>query len=339
MSRLRRGHRLHSISALDEVVRFVREESSHGPSSTGRGTTTEEDDTKLEEDFIEAVRCADFETLERMAAEPVKVVTLSRNCNFVKKVAKEVVVAANSHVIKVVLGVFTDTNPKSFEVGEVFALEALESGRSDLVVCVLEFWRDLNKGVDVGNSDDTQNWLPPEMIDEISCGLDVIHNSVYFAANKRLREDSKTLYLVELSIYSSTVDSDAENLKAALRWHEDNADVIGQSVKLNADCMLHAALEEDREMLAILYSFGYRLGTDTDRRINKDYLKRIKLFRARASPVYKSVVFENSLDINQDDPLKKCFEYARQARIYADTIQGNTVTISFLIYRVSHPIK
>ena len=45
-----------------------------------------------------------------------------------------------------------------------------------------------------------------------------------------------------------------------LRWHEDNADVIGQSVKLNADCMLHAALEEDREMLAILYSFGYRLG-------------------------------------------------------------------------------
>ena len=45
-----------------------------------------------------------------------------------------------------------------------------------------------------------------------------------------------------------------------LRWHEDNSDTIGQSVKLNADCMLHAALEEDREMLAILYSFGYRLG-------------------------------------------------------------------------------
>ena len=87
------------------------------------------------------------------------------------------------------------------------------------------------------------------------------------------------------------------------------------------------------------------LGTDTDRRINKDYLKRIKLFRARASPVYKvvyllficerwllkfdrltdylqAVVFEDSLDVNQDDPLKKCFEYARQARIYADTIQG-----------------
>ena len=34
------------------------------------------------------------------------------------------------------------------------------------------------------------------------------------------------------------------------------------------------------------------------------------------------MVFEDSLDVNQDDPLKKCFEYARQARIYADTIQG-----------------
>ena len=51
-----------------------------------------------------------------------------------------------------VLGIFTDTNPKSFEVGELFALEALESGRSDLVVCVLEFWRGLHKAVSVGVS-------------------------------------------------------------------------------------------------------------------------------------------------------------------------------------------
>ena len=64
-----------------------------------------------------------------------------------------------------------------------------------------------------------------------------------------------------------------------LQWHEENSDVVGQSVKLNADCMIHAALEDDRERLAILYSYGYRLGTDTDRRINKDYLKRIKLFQ------------------------------------------------------------
>ena len=38
------------------------------------------------------------------------------------------------------------------------------------------------------------------------------------------------------------------------------------------------------------------------------------------------MVFENSLDVNQDDPLKKCFEYARLARNYAETIQGNEST-------------
>ena len=53
-------------------------------------------------------------------------------------------------------------------------------------------------------------------------------------------------------------------------------------------------------------------------------MKRIKLFKARASPVYKSVVFETSKDIYKDDPLKKCFEYARQARINANKIQDFT---------------
>ncbi len=115
-----------------------------------------------------------------------------------------------------------------------------------------------------------------------------------------------------------------ERAQVLLAWHEEHSDWVGQSVKLNADCMIHAALEEDRERLAMLYSYGYRLGTDTDRRINKDYLKRIKLFKARASPVYKSVVFETSKDMYKDDPLKKCFEYARQARINAAKIQDFT---------------
>ncbi len=113
-------------------------------------------------------------------------------------------------------------------------------------------------------------------------------------------------------------------MQALLSWHEEQSEWVGQSIKLNADCMIHAALEEDRERLSVLYSYGYRLGTDTDRRINKDYLKRIKLFKARASPVYKSVVFETSKDMYKDDPLKKCFEYARQARINADKIQDFT---------------
>ena len=40
-------------------------------------------------------------------------------------------------------------------------------------------------------------------------------------------------------------------------------------MKLNADCMIHATLEDDKTILKTLYSFGYRLGPDTDRRINK----------------------------------------------------------------------
>ena len=122
-----------------------------------------------------------------------------------------------------------------------------------------------------------------------------------------------------------------------MQWHEEQTEKIGASVKLNADCMIHATLEEDKETLQVLYSFGYRLGKlhliadsipflvidivvaaithayfctgpDTDRRINKDYLKRIKLFRARASPVYNIVAFEDSQSIEEHDPLKRSFE-------------------------------
>ena len=88
--------------------------------------------------------------------------------------------------------------------------------------------------------------------------------------------------------------------------------------------MIHAALEDDKDRLHILYLHGYRLGPDTDRRINKDYLKRIKLFRARASPVYSIVAFEESNDIHENDPLKTSFEYARKARSLAGKIQDFT---------------
>lgn len=122
----------------------------------------------------------------------------------------------------------------------------------------------------------------------------------------------------------ATVDKQDDVLKSTLQWHEDHVDLVGSSVKLNADCMIHASLEDDKDRLRILYSFGYRLGPDTDRRINKDYLKRIKLFRARASPVYNIVAFEDSHDIHEHDPLKTSFEYARKARSSAGKFQDFT---------------
>ena len=54
-----------------------------------------------------------------------------------------------------------------------------------------------------------------------------------------------------------------------LKWHDGQTDIVGASVKLNADCIIHATLEDDKVNLKLLYSFGYRLGPDTDRRINK----------------------------------------------------------------------
>ena len=71
----------------------------------------------------------------------------------------------------------------------------------------------------------------------------------------------------------------------------------------------------------ILYAAGFRLVADNTRRVNKDYLKKIKLFKARASPVYCTVAFEQSEDVEKDDPMKKCLEYALQAHQYANKIQ------------------
>ncbi|XP_059082516.1 short transient receptor potential channel 5-like isoform X3 [Tigriopus californicus] len=267
-------------------------------------------ESKVESEFLDFIRNDDPESILKVIDDPGKTVTLSQNWNFIKRCTKEVVGTGNKELIRAVLEVLTDTNPKSFDVGELFIMETLEAGESDLVICVLEYWMN-------------HDLISSEALQGVSNALDVIHNSVYFAANRRLK-DTTTLILAQTAVYCATVDQATQILQDVLQWHEEHSDVVGQSTKLNADAMIHAALEDDRERLAILYSYGYRLGTDTDRRINKDYLKRIKLFKARASPVYKSVVFENSKDIYKDDPLKKCFEYARQARINADKIQDFT---------------
>jgi len=63
--------------------------------------------------------------------------------------------------------------------------------------------------------------------------------------------------------------------QSVLKWHDGQTDIVGASVKLNADCIIHATLEDDKVNLKLLYSFGYRLGPDTDRRINKVIFFRI----------------------------------------------------------------
>ena len=46
-----------------------------------------------------------------------------------------------------VLQVLTDTNPKAFEVGELFIMETMNTDRSDLVIAVLTYWMNLHSEV------------------------------------------------------------------------------------------------------------------------------------------------------------------------------------------------
>jgi len=130
--------------------------------------------------------------------------------------------------------------------------------------------------------------------------------------------------LADTVIYVATVEKYSASLILLLDWMAKNSNepLIAEMKKINADCILHAALEEDKYQLKILYRAGYRLNPhEENKRINKDYLKKIKLFRACASPVYCTVAFEESQNVERDDPLKKCLEYALQAKRYAVKIQ------------------
>ena len=146
--------------------------------------------------------------------------------------------------------------------------------------------------------------------------------------------------LAETAIYVATVDKFSDVLKTILAWVAENKEEVGEIKMDNADCILHASLEDDKEQVRcsnininnmtffafcfqvrLLYQAGFRLSADTTRRLNKDYLKKIKLFKARASPTYCTVAFELSQNVDDDDPMKKCLDYALQAKQYANNLQ------------------
>ena len=60
-------------------------------------------------------------------------------------------------IFRIVLGALTNTNPKSLEVGELFTMEALQSGNSDFVIAVLDFWKDQHKVVSCDDSTKVMN--------------------------------------------------------------------------------------------------------------------------------------------------------------------------------------
>ena len=61
--------------------------------------------------------------------------------------------------------------------------------------------------------------------------------------------------LAETAIYVATVEKYTEVLREILNWVAENKDEVGDIKMENADCILHAALEDDKDQV--------RLGPDT----------------------------------------------------------------------------
>ena len=64
-----------------------------------------------------------------------------------------------------------------------------------------------------------------------------------------------TAWLAETAIYVATVDKLSDVLKAILDWVKENRGQVGQIKKINADCILHAALQDDKEQVTVHMKF------------------------------------------------------------------------------------
>ena len=55
--------------------------------------------------------------------------------------------------------------------------------------------------------------------------------------------------LAETAIYVATVEKYTEVLREILNWVAENKDEVGDIKMENADCILHAALEDDKDQV------------------------------------------------------------------------------------------
>jgi len=292
---MRRGHRLHSIAGGEnglDMAQLRRLETIR------QGEADEE----VEQDLWEAVQKNNVETIHRFRD---KADVLSRDLPFLQAVISEAIGLANKEMVTAVVDLFACNNQQAYQVGEFAIVVATAACDTQLVVAILDLWL-ANRAYQV--------YSP----------LDVVALSVQASATPSrfaYKSVRNTAWLAETAIYVATVDKLSDILKAILDWVKENREHVGQIKKINADCILHASLTDDKDQVRILYSAGFRLQADNTRRVNKDYLKKIKLFQARASPVYCAVSFEQSQNVEMDDPMKKCLEYALHAKQYANKIQ------------------
>lgn len=258
---------------------------------------------KQENEIWTAVQESDVFKLEEMQ-ETIDSSVL-KDWTFVQAVMVEAVKISNTEVVTTLVHLLASGNSSAYQIAEFATVLAASSKDVSLVLAILDLWYS-NQGY------------------QVYTALDVVALAIRASATTMRKTSQAPLTppaLVETAIYVATVDRLSAVLKSILDWSLENDERVGELKKMNADCILHAALEDDKDQVRILYMAGYRLGPDNDRRVNKDYLKKIKLFRARASPVYCAVAFEQSHDVELDDPMKKCLEFALQSRRYADKIE------------------
>jgi len=324
---LRRGHRLHSLHGMEprpDLSGITRLDS------TARSSYEEE--TK-EQELWDAVQENDVDRVTSLGGRlqghwPWR-------WSFSQDIITEAVRLGCNEMVVAVVTLLAAGSSMAYRVGEFAVVVATSSRDSQLVIDILELWLQ-NKGFqepDQGSKPKPNN---TSVLPSCSCPttpkvpnstLEIVAMTVTATATPHTpkvyyKKEMNTCTLAETAIYVATVDKLGEVLKVLLDWVKENREALGSSIEmLNADCIIHAALEGDKEQLRILYIAGYRLGPDTTRRVNKDYLKKIKLFRARASPTYCAVAFEQSQDLETDDPMKRCLEFSLQARHYASTIQ------------------
>jgi len=260
---------------------------------------------RAEAELWSAVQQQDINAVLHFKVSSVELVR--KDWPFVQAILKEAIQTGNTELVKSLVALLCLGNIQAYQIGEFCVVVATSIQDTQMVMGVLD------------------TWLQHDGF-RIHSPLDVVAIAIQATGQptKRSKLDFQFTEMKELvgtTIYAATVEKNSEILRTVLEWYHDNKAKVGDMQKVNADCILHAALEGDQDQVQLLYSAGFRLGPDTTRRVNKDHLKKIKLFRARASAVYLSVAFQESQDVENDDPMKKCLEYSLQARRYATEVQ------------------
>ena len=104
-----------------------------------QASSTDPDSIRNEGEFFDAICRCDLKTLSEFCDDRSKTSSFV-NWEFVKRCAKAVTSSGSIDVLKVVVNTFCEESAKPSEVGEIFALETIASGRSSMVIGLLDHW-------------------------------------------------------------------------------------------------------------------------------------------------------------------------------------------------------